>query len=657
MRLADASDIRAARLSALRPPSSQTVSEWADANRVLDSSASSEPGPWRTDRVPYLREVMDVLSPSHPAQSIVIQKCARVGGTEAINNMIGTFMALSPCPIMVVQPSEADAEEWSKDALDPMLESTPALSGLVTTDRQRAKGNTILHKRYLGGVIYAVSASTSKSFRRRLARVLAMDELDAYPETLAGEGAPDKLAEKRTETYPWSKKVVRCSTPTVAGASRIESAYQASDQRHYLVPCPECRHMQRLEWGQLRWPDGEPEAAEYVCAGCGVFIPHHKKPWMLDEVNGAHWEATNPGAPTIGFHLGPALYSSMVPWSQLARDWVDSRGDPTMEQVFANTVLGETWDAKNAERWDDESLRALLEPIEIVPARVACITAGADVQADRIVFQADAWGPHEERWTLERRDLMGDPSAPEVWAELFAAFRTRYPLEGGGSATVKAMSVDTGGQHTQAAWNFCRRYQNKNVWGVKGGSKGSGQRIWPKESRFRNKGGYSPIMLGVHDAKSVLHARLRRSAENAQNGRRGGAGFWHFSDRLPEGYFDELTSEVCVVEYSRSTRGSSKGDRKSRWVLRSPGMRNEALDVSVYSYATLCGLLATGAVKLDRPMRGSASRESSPTQAPAPTPDRAGRNELPPPAQLAPPIAVKPTPSRCRRRKKAPDYM
>jgi phage terminase large subunit GpA-like protein len=618
VRLSDTSDIRASRLTALRPPSSQTVSEWADANRVLDSSASSEPGPWRTDRVPYLREVMDVLSPSHPAQSVVLKKCARIGGTEAINNMIGTYMALAPCPIMVVQPSESDAEEWSKDALDPMLESTPSLAGLVTTDRQKAKGNTILHKRYLGGVIYAVSASTAKSFRRRLARVLAMDELDAYPESLAGEGAPEKLAEKRTETYPWSKKIVRCSTPTVRGASRIEAAYEASDQRRYLVPCPECRHMQPLEWAQLRWPDGDPAAAEYVCAECGTCIPHHRKPWMLDEANGAHWAATNPGAATIGFHLGPALYSSMVPWSQLAREWIDSRGDPTLEQVFANTVLGETWDAKNAEKWDDESLRALLEPIAELPSRVACITAGADAQGDRLVFQADAWGPHEERWTLERRDLMGDPSAPEVWAELFAAYRTRYPVEGG-VIGIKAMSVDTGGQHTQAAWSFCRRYQSKGVWGVKGGSKGPGQRIWPRESRFRNKGGYSPIMLGVHDAKSVLHARLRRSAENAQSGKRGGAGFWHFSDTLHAGYFDELTSEVCVVEYSRAGRGAPKGDRKSRWVLRSPGLRNEALDISVYSYATLCGLLATGAVKLDRPMRPSpASSAKKPTAPTAP---------------------------------------
>ena len=38
-----------------------TVSEWADRYRVLSQRASSEPGRWRTERTPYLREIMDCL--------------------------------------------------------------------------------------------------------------------------------------------------------------------------------------------------------------------------------------------------------------------------------------------------------------------------------------------------------------------------------------------------------------------------------------------------------------------------------------------------------------------------------------------------------------------------------------------------------------------
>ena len=51
----------------LRPDPLLTVSEWADRYRVLSQRASSEPGRWRTERTPYLKEIMDCLSPSSSA--------------------------------------------------------------------------------------------------------------------------------------------------------------------------------------------------------------------------------------------------------------------------------------------------------------------------------------------------------------------------------------------------------------------------------------------------------------------------------------------------------------------------------------------------------------------------------------------------------------
>lgn len=666
MILTDASDIRAARRSAIRPPSSQTVSEWADENRQLSSSAASEPGPWRTSRVPYLREVMDVLSPSHPAQRIVLQKSARIGGTEALNNAVGCYMTQAPCPIMFVQPSEADAEEWSKDALDPMLESTPVLAGLVTSDQSRRKGNTILHKRYLGGTIFAVGASTPKSFRRRTARVVAMDEIDAYPGSLAGEGDPVDLAEKRATTYTWSKKIILCSTPTVKGASRIETAYLASDQRHYLVPCPDCGKRQRLVWSQVHWDEGHPESAEYVCIECGALIPHHKKTWMLDEANGAHWVATNPGSDTIGFHIS-ALYSPWVTWAQLAREFTDAAGDPTREQVFHNTCLGETWDMASAEKWDDETLRALREPIPVVPASVACLTASVDVQGDWFAVQIDAWAANYERWTLERRIITGDLSGPEPWAELDAAIQHRWPMEGGGTIGVKATCIDTGGHHTQAVYAFAKARRTRRVWAIKGMG-GPGKRLWPRVASRKNRGNVDLYLLGVDTGKEACHARLRRSAQSAAQRppKCGGPSFWHFSDTLTESYFDELTAEVQIVEYSRASRGAPKSGASRRWVMRPGRARNEALDLSVYSLAALEGLLAARLVRLDRPARGSmdrSSREGLPTldrskkSSEPPTVDRSSREELPTLDRYAEPAPRKRHALPMRRRKKAADYM
>ena len=597
----DTRALRRAALRALRPPPNVSISEWADKYRVLTSSQSSEPGQWETSRVEYLREPMDAFSPNNPARRIVVMKARRVGYTEGcINNVIGAWMHMAPCPIMVAQPSEADAEEWSKDSLDPMLETTPVLRGIVTSDRARAKGNTILHKRYRGGVLYAGSASTAKFFRRRLARLALGDEEDAWVGSVDGEGDPGKLLEGRVDTFPWNGKIGHGSTPTIKDASRIERLFLDSDQRHYHVPCPECRHLQPLEWERLVWTKGKPETVEYACAKCGVCIPHYKKAWMMRAANGARWVPQNPGNPTLGY-LITALMSPWVTWEKLVREWEAAEGDAAAEQVFWNTSLARTWDAANAEKWDNEDLRALLEPIAVVPRTASVVTAGVDVQGDRLVFQADAWGHKEERWTLERRDFFGDPSAPEVWEQLSEALRTRYPVDGGGSMRIRATCVDTGGSHTQAAWDFCRRRRRRNVFGIKG--MGGARRVWEMERRFRNKGGYAPLIVGVDTAKEACHARLRRSAEQAKIGIRGGPGFWHFTDTLDQAYFDELTAEVRVVEYSRSKKGA--GPLKLRWVLRKQGMRNEALDISVYSYAALQALIAADPGVLDKPVKPS----------------------------------------------------
>ena len=56
----------------LRPPAAVTVSQWADTHRMLSGKASSEPGPWRTDRTPYLRQIMDDLSARSSVQEVVV---------------------------------------------------------------------------------------------------------------------------------------------------------------------------------------------------------------------------------------------------------------------------------------------------------------------------------------------------------------------------------------------------------------------------------------------------------------------------------------------------------------------------------------------------------------------------------------------------------
>lgn len=204
----------------LRPPPQLTVSEWAERHRMLGSRASAEPGPWRTSRTPYLKDVMDALSAVHPARRVVLMKGAQVGATESGNNWLGYIMHHAPAPTLAVQPTVDLAKRFSRQRIDPLLEETPALRERVAPARARDSGNTLLSKEFPGGILVLTGANSAVGLRSMTARFLFLDEVDAYPGDVAGEGDPIALAEARARTFGWRRKAFLVSTPTIAGRSR-----------------------------------------------------------------------------------------------------------------------------------------------------------------------------------------------------------------------------------------------------------------------------------------------------------------------------------------------------------------------------------------------------------------------------------------------------
>jgi len=135
----------------MRPDPDLTVSEWADQHRWLSSRGAAEPGRYRTARAPYLREIMDALSPRHPAQRISFMKAAQVGATEAGNNWIGFVIHHAPGPMLAVLPSLELAKRTSRGRLDPLIADSPALRERVNPARSRDAGNSMLSKEFPGG--------------------------------------------------------------------------------------------------------------------------------------------------------------------------------------------------------------------------------------------------------------------------------------------------------------------------------------------------------------------------------------------------------------------------------------------------------------------------------------------------------------------------
>jgi Bacteriophage tail assembly protein len=291
----------------LTPDPLLAVSEWADRHRFLSPRASAEPGRYRTGRTPYMRAIMDALSPSHPARRVAFMKAAQVGATEAGNNWIGYVIHHVPGPMLAVQPTVELAKRFSRQRIDPLIAESPVLRERVKPARSRDAGNTVLSKEFPAGLLVITGANSAVGLRSMPARYLFFDEVDAYPPSADEEGDPVALAEARTRTFSWRSKVFLASTPTIHGVSRIEQEYEATDQRRFFVPCPHCGEMQRLKFERLRWDKGRPETTHYICASCNGRIEEHHKTAMLAA---GEWrptaEARDPGTIRVP-HLGALL--------------------------------------------------------------------------------------------------------------------------------------------------------------------------------------------------------------------------------------------------------------------------------------------------------------------------------------------------------------
>jgi len=564
--------------SILSPPPKLTVSEWADRYRMLSRENSAEPGKWSTDRAPYLRGIMDAVN-DHLIERIVFMKPAQVGGTEALNNVLAYFIDQDPCPIMVVQITDQEAQKWSKEKLAPMLRDTPRLRGKVRDPRSRDSDNTILAKAFPGGHLGIVGANAPSGLRARARRVVLMDEIDGYPESAGTEGDPIGLATKRATTF-WNRKVFLLSTPTLRGRSRIEKAYMDSDQRRYLVPCPHCDHGQILRWGGtecdygLKWKPNQPETAAYLCEQCHQLIEEVDK---MPAVGRGDWLADKPEIRgTAGFWIN-ALVSPFegARWARLVAEYLEVKADPVRLRVFVNTVWAETWE----EEGQDADPHALIGRVEkypvdketgevLVPKGVALLVRTVDTQGDRLETAVWGFGDGQEAWPIDYEMLVGDPGTIEPWRKLAAILKKPYRHEGGAPMVPSVTFVDSGGHHSKEVYEFTRSHVADRVFAIKGLSP-EGSPLLAKPTRHNAQ---RAILYGVGSftAKESILSRLVSVKEP-------GPGYVHIPDWLDTEQIRQLTNETLKTRYVG-------GRPKREWVKKG---RNEFLDLFAYALAAL----------------------------------------------------------------------
>jgi phage terminase large subunit GpA-like protein len=587
MGVAEETLLRAVKL--WEPPPRLTLSEWADTYRRTSREASSEIGQWVTR--PYQREAQDAFTDPR-VRVIVIMSAVQMLKTEFILNALGYVIHLDQGPVLCVLPRDTDCEIFSKRRLSPMLRDTPIIKGLIAASKSRDSGNTITDKSFVGGHIRIAASGSPANLAALPIRFLLCDEIDKYPASAGPEGDPITIAEGRLEEFFLNSKEILTCSPTVAGSSRIEKAYQESDQREYEVPCPACGEFQQLKWAQVSWDSGLPsrkkqsQTAVYVCLHC-------KARWD----DAARWKAVNAGkyrahaefTGTAGFHIS-ALCSLKKPLSFFVNQFLRQKDDPEQLKTFVNTVLAETWVEKgDAPEWEALLLKRETYPTGSVPKGGLILTAGVDIQRDRIEVEIVAWGRNRESWSVDYRILEGRTSDLAVWDKLEAVLHETFWSETGAHLPISRLFVDSGdGTTTNDVYSWVRKQSAAIVVAIKGVDRGFVPVSQPSSvdvtiAGKKIKGGVKIRTVLSSFFKSEFYADLKKrqptQAELEQNWNYP-AGYCHFPDGSNYGdeHFKQITAESLVTRKNKKT-----GRTKMEWAVNRA--RNEALDCRVYARA------------------------------------------------------------------------
>lgn len=570
-------------LRGLKPDPLMTVSEWADAKRFLPPE-SARPGPFKMSLTPYNKEISDRLSVSDPAQMIILKKSSQVGATETGNNWLGYVIDLAPGNFLYVMPTDALMKKTSKTRIQKMIDTTPSLTVKVRAQKSRDNANTMLEKYFEGGGVTMIGANSPVGLASTPIRFVYMDEIDRYPMNVGGEGSALSLAETRTVTYGSSKKIFLTSTPTLKGKSAIDNEFQETGQRHYYVPCPYCNHMQVLHFENLKYTIKEWDKTCYECEGCHELIPERFKPSMLASGKWrAHFPENEDGL-TYGYHIN-ALYSpyGMYSWGMMAKEYEKAKKDTSKMISFVNTKIGEVYEGEKGDvpEWEKLYDRAHNEDNDCERNKpfkwVTFITAGIDVQGDRIELEIVGWGKNKESQSIDYRVLTGNPQSMEVWKELEKVVNETWEREDNMIMPIRFMAIDSG-NFTSYVYDFVKRFSSDKVISIKGDQRLDTYIRAPRSleySRAGKKLGKIKVWgIGVGVIKGETYGFLKQEID-----RETGEipfGYCHFPTRDTT-YFRGITAEELISVVNK------KGYPENVWHKKYK--RNEPLDCRVYARA------------------------------------------------------------------------
>lgn len=607
----------------LVPPTPMLPSRWAEEH-IRIPLGNVIPGPIRFENAPYQRGMIDVAK-EPDVRRIDYMMGAQTGKTTVIQAITGFFIAHEPRSQILVHPTEGDVYTFLETKLRPMLEANKKISAKMAKPRGRNGVNNSRIISFIGGWLMFAWAGSPKTLRGRSAPITHADEVDGMDAT--AEGDPVELLAQRSATFGDQALSIRSSTPTIKGISRIEAGFEGGDQRRYFVACPSCDEPQFFKWSQVTWEgrrslniasaelDRAPEAvhnsrtARYACEFCDAKWNDGQRVAAIRnaESRGLGWRATKPSLGHASFH-GPEMLSTFRKLGDIVQSYLEKLRIDDL-QSFVNVSLAETYEERG-EQAEPEGLQAKAEEYSAqVPAGGVYLTAGVDMQMDRVEVEIVAWGIGEESWSIDYKIIWGDPLGEEVWQELEDHLTQSWTHASGREMSVQSTCVDTGGTSgmTQAAYEWLRGRTGRRMFGIKG-INGFGRPIVEKPQRKQSGRKARKIdlfLVGVDEAK-LIH--MRRLAATMESKTGFGPGICHFPDDRNAEWYRQITAEKLVTRYS-------KGQPARSWV-KPDRARNEGLDCRVYALAALKIMMPNLKQLTERLAREAAAK--APAAPPAP---------------------------------------
>lgn len=551
---------------AFAPPPRVMPAVFAEAEIVLPGSANSIPGPLRL--APYQYELVDAIA-DDDVEIIVLMLSSQVGKSISIDAMMGYCISCEPGPMLHVSPTGDRSEDFVRDRFDPLVGASPTLRSLVGKGQDTRKGrsggaDSLASKSFPGGQLNFASAHKPDQLAARAIKFLFLDETDRFPVSAGIEGCPIQLAVKRTKTYEGKgRKIIIVSTPTSRTGSRINQWFIRGDQRKFFVNCPHCGNYAPLSFDNLKWEEGKPATAYLRCEDCGAV---HDEAEKREMVRRGSWQATAEGEAGIrSYHLNE-LASMFSTLKAVAHQFEDAK-TPEEKQAFYNTTLAQVYDAGTEVELSSSELQQRAELISRpYPADILFVTAGVDVQGDRLECTFLAHHADGTRTVLNHLKLVGDTSGNAVWGGLDRALGETFTLSDGREVGVQATAVDSGFNADQVMkFVHEQRRKRRATYAVKG--KSGFDRV-PLSKGGTLKGQMQLLIVGVDTVKHSVQKHLAMPEIEA--------GYIRLPDHLPAEYFNGLASEELRVRYINGN---------PRHFYHRTVRQNEPLDCLIYASA------------------------------------------------------------------------